>query len=79
MNDTRPLNDPRHPSATKLREKYQELRESRGLQDVKFWYVGPTGAGAADDVSVDDLSAEVLTILEAYEKGQFVNIKDKLK
>lgn len=69
---------PRQPSADKLREKFHVLRAS-GVQDIKFWYVGPTGAGAAEGVTVDDLSAEALTIIEAYEKEEFVNISAKLK
>lgn len=77
------MNDPqttenRQPNVNRLREKYAEL-VAKGVEDVKFWYVGPRGVGVDDDVKVDDLAAEVLSIFEAYEKSDFVDISDKVK
>ena len=70
--------DNRHPHAVKLREKFNELRAA-GLQDIKFWYVGDTGFNGSDGPTVDDLSCEVLSIIDAYERKAFVDISAKLK
>lgn len=79
MNDTKTA-DTRHPNSARLREKFHDLKQDGGLEDIKFWYAGPTVfAGSEDSTTVDDLSIEVLTILEAYEKGDFVDISEKLK
>lgn len=57
-----------------LREKFKTLREL-GLKDMKFWFMG----SPSEDVSTEALCEEVISILDAKEKGRFVDIKDKLK
>lgn len=62
----------------KLRKKFVELRAA-GLQDMKLQYVGPRGNEAdALGVTLDDLCAEVLAIIDAYEKKDFVDITETI-
>ena len=79
MTETKTI-DARQPNVVKLREKFHEL-QAKGLTDVKFWYVGPAGFGPAknDDVTVDDLAADVLQMFNTFEQRDFVDISHKLK
>jgi len=64
-------------ASVRLQEKFKELRETRGLQDVKFWYLP---SGDPKDASVEDVAEEVLEIVEAYATGAFSQIpKHKLQ
>lgn len=58
-----------------LRERFEKLK-TQGLQDVKFWYVGGT---ASENVSVDDLCAEVNGLLDCVEHKQYVDIASKIR
>ncbi len=58
----------------KLQKKFAELKAKGQIRDLKVW--GPNLVGA----SLEDLSGEMLEILEAFEQGDFVPIPDdKLK
>ncbi len=70
--------DNRHPNAVKLRAKFDELRGA-GLRDIKFWYVGETGFNGTDGPTVDDLCAEVVSMIAAYERKDFIDITEKVK
>lgn len=64
----------RQPKTDELQKRYSEA----GLRDLKFLYDGKS----SDDVSIEDLSAEVLAILDADDKGLYVDsvdAEDKLK
>jgi hypothetical protein len=60
------------PAVERLRERFGKLK-AEGLQDIKFWYVGGT---PSEDVSVDDLCAEVNGLLDVVETKQFIEIPD---
>lgn len=62
-----------HSSASLLKERFDRLRAA-GLKDLKFWF-----RGADKETTVDDLSDEVMSILDAHEQERFVHIADKLK
>jgi hypothetical protein len=71
------MNDIRTPNVQPLRERFERLKKD-GLKDLKFWYVG--GTGAAEDASVDALCAEVGSLLDNYESKEFIDIPaEKLK
>jgi hypothetical protein len=65
-------------STTSRQPKTEELEKrlrSEDLRDLKFLYDGKS----TGDPSLEDLSAEVLSILEADDLGVYVDIEAKLK
>lgn len=66
---------PQQQTATeRLVEKFAQMRRD-GLQDMKLQYVGPRDGS----VSVEELAEEVLAMIEAFERKDFVDIAEKLK
>ena len=65
------MNTSRQPKTEELQKRFNDA----GLRDLKFWYDGKS----SDDASLEDLSAEVLSILDADDKGLYVDIEDKLR
>lgn len=51
---------------------------ANGLKDFKIWYVGPRGFGT-DGPTVDAMAVEVLSMIDAYKRKDFVGISEKLK
>lgn len=70
------MSDNRLPGASTalLRDRFQRLREG-GLRDLKFWFVG----AASEETTVESLSEEVMSILDAHDNKRFVDISEKLK
>lgn len=62
---------PDGPNVIKLRAKFDELRAS-GLLDMKFHPISAAG------ITIEDLAGEVLTIIDIYERGDFIDISEKL-
>lgn len=59
------------PNATRLHAKYEELK-AKGLIDCKVWIENPAST------DMEKLCGEMLDILAAYERKDFVDIREKL-
>lgn len=61
----------------KLERRFAEMQASdEGLRDFKVWYVGGHGPDAPP---LEELAGEVLDILDADARGDYVDISEKLR
>ncbi len=62
------------PNVARLREKFEALKAS-GLRDLKIWYVG----GHDEGTTLESLAEEVLAIPDADERGDYIDISEKIR
>lgn len=71
------------PYATQLRERFAHL-QAEGLQDMKVWYryIGSVAFGEPipdPPPELEDMCREMVALLDAYERKEFIDISEKLK